>query len=210
MLRRLPVYLLVDTSSSMKGEPIESVKVGIESMIATLSQDPYALERVNISIITYDREVKVLLPLTPLKDLQLPNIITPDSGPTHTGAALEMLLEIVNQEVNRGCPEHAGDYRPFLFLMTDGKLSDTQLFNSVVYRVKSKFATIVCFTSGTKVKIDCLELLSDKVYPIDNLDSVNFKKLFTWPSGFPGEYGINHSLCELILPPPLEEMDIII
>ena len=42
-MRRLPVYLLIDTSGSMKGEPIESVKVGIESMIATLRQDPYAL-----------------------------------------------------------------------------------------------------------------------------------------------------------------------
>ena len=53
MARRLPVYLLIDTSGSMKGEPIESVKVGIETMLSTLRNDPYALETVNISIITY-------------------------------------------------------------------------------------------------------------------------------------------------------------
>ena len=76
-MRRLPVYLLIDTSGSMRGEPIESVKVGIESMISTLRQDPYALETVNISIITYDRDVKIIRPLTPLDELQLPNIITP-------------------------------------------------------------------------------------------------------------------------------------
>ena len=52
MARRLPVYLLIDTSGSMKGEPIESVKVGIETMLSTLRNDPYALETVNISIIT--------------------------------------------------------------------------------------------------------------------------------------------------------------
>lgn len=34
-MRRLPVYLLLDTSGSMKGEPIESVKVGLEAMIAS-------------------------------------------------------------------------------------------------------------------------------------------------------------------------------
>ena len=60
MGRRLPVYLLIDTSGSMRGEPIESVKVGVEAMLSALRRDPYALETVNISIITYDREVKVL------------------------------------------------------------------------------------------------------------------------------------------------------
>jgi uncharacterized protein YegL len=40
MARRLPVYLLIDTSGSMKGEPIESVKVGIETMLNTLRKDP--------------------------------------------------------------------------------------------------------------------------------------------------------------------------
>ena len=92
-MRRLPVYILIDTSGSMKGEPIESVKVGLESMLTSLRQDPFALESACISIITYDRDVKCLVPLTPLEDMQLPNIITPDSGPTHTGAALKMLCE---------------------------------------------------------------------------------------------------------------------
>ena len=72
MARRLPVYLLIDTSGSMKGEPIESVKVGIETMLSTLRNDPYALETVNVSIITYDREVNQLLPVTPIDELQMP------------------------------------------------------------------------------------------------------------------------------------------
>ncbi len=63
-MRRLPVYLLIDTSGSMRGEPIESVKVGLEAMVSSLRQDPFALESVNISIITYDRDVKQILPLT--------------------------------------------------------------------------------------------------------------------------------------------------
>ena len=87
-MRHLPVYILIDTSGSMKGEPIESVKVGLSDMIATLRQDPYALETVCISIITFDREVNQILPLTELADLQIPYIITPDSGPTFLGNAL--------------------------------------------------------------------------------------------------------------------------
>lgn len=52
-MRHLPVYILIDTSGSMKGEPIESVKVGLPDMIAALRLDPYALETVCISIITF-------------------------------------------------------------------------------------------------------------------------------------------------------------
>lgn len=88
-MRRLPVYILIDTSGSMKGEPIESVKVGLADMLATLRQDPYALETVWMSIITFDKDVKQLVPLTALENLQLPDITIPDSGPTFTGLALQ-------------------------------------------------------------------------------------------------------------------------
>ena len=53
-MRRLPVYLVIDTSGSMRGESIHSVNVGIQAMLSALRQDPYALESVHISIITYD------------------------------------------------------------------------------------------------------------------------------------------------------------
>jgi uncharacterized protein YegL len=71
-MRRLPVYILLDTSGSMRGEPIHSVNVGLQSMLSALRQDPYALESVHLSIITFDLEAKVYLPLTPLDQVQLP------------------------------------------------------------------------------------------------------------------------------------------
>jgi len=135
-MRRLPVYILIDTSGSMKGEPIESVKVGLEAMVSSLRQDPFALESVNISIITFDRDVKQILPLTPLDELQLPEITTPDSGPTHTGLALKMLCEKIDQEVRLSTPEQKGDWMPLLFLMTDGKPADIQLYHAMIPEVK--------------------------------------------------------------------------
>lgn len=43
-MRRLPVYLLLDTSTSMRGEPINAVRDGLDLLVSRLRQDPYALE----------------------------------------------------------------------------------------------------------------------------------------------------------------------
>lgn len=183
MNRRLPVYILIDTSGSMKGEPIESVKVGLEAMIASLKQEPYSLETANISIITFDREVRVLLPLTPIEDVIMPDILVPDSGPTHTGMALQLLCQQVQKEVRLSTPQQRGDWMPLLFILTDGKPSDILLYNKMIPEVKKcNFATIVACAAGMHAKTEPLQQLTDKVYTLDTMDSTTFKQFFKWVS----------------------------
>lgn len=147
----------------MKGEPIESVKVGLSDMIATLRQDPYALETIWISIITFDKDVKQILSLTALEDLQLPEIIVPESGPTFTGLALKTLCEKYDTEVHFGSREQKGDWMPLLFLLTDGKPADIQLYNNEISEVKRRhFGNIVaCANLVRKPRNSpCLNLLT--------------------------------------------------
>lgn len=211
-MRKLPVYLLIDTSGSMKGEPIESVKVGLEAMMSSLRSDPYALETVNISIITYDKDVKQLLPLTPIDNLQMPEISTPESGPTHTGRALQMLCENVDREVNRGSRETKGDWMPLLFIMTDGKPSDIQIYKEMVPEVKKRnFGAIVACAAGMKADVEPLKLLTDRVFSLDTADSTAFKQFFKWVSDTV-ENG-NRSVGaanDLELPPPPPEVNLVI
>lgn len=183
MARRLPVYILIDTSGSMKGEPIESVKVGLADMIATLRLDPYALETACISIITYNSKVEQIVPLTPLEDLQLPDIAVPESGATFMGGALNLLCERYDAEVNTGSKEQKGDWMPLLFVLTDGKPSDLQAYNEAIDKVKRhQFTNIVACAAGPKAKIGPLKQLTHNVFTLDNMDSNSFKKFFQWVS----------------------------
>lgn len=196
----------------MKGEPIESVKVGLEAMVSSLRQDPFALESAAICIITFDRDVKCILPLTPLEDLQLPEITTPDSGPTHTGAALEMLCGMIDRDVRRSTAEQKGDWMPLLFILTDGKPSDIQKYEEMIPEVrKRKFGSIVACAAGMKAKSELLKPLTDQVYMLDSLDSATFKQFFKWVSD---SIGVGNrsvgSSDDLVLPPPPAEVNLIL
>lgn len=203
---------MLDTSGSMHGEPIESVKVGLETMLSSLRQDPFALESVSISIITFDREVKQILPLTPLDELQLPEITTPESGPTHTGLALKLLCEMVDKEVRLGTADRKGDWMPLLFIMTDGKPSDIQLYRQMIPEVKKRrWGAVIACAAGMSAKTEPLKELTDQVYSLDTLDSTGFRQFFKWVSDSIGVG--NRSIgaaSDLQLPPPPPELNIII
>src|SRR5690242_637159 len=96
-MRRLPVYLLLDTSGSMSGEPIEAVKNGVQVMISSLRQNPQAIETAFISVITFDSTARQVVPLTDLSSFQVPDIRA--SGTTAMGEALQLLASCIDREV---------------------------------------------------------------------------------------------------------------
>lgn len=211
-MRRLPVYILLDTSGSMRGEPIHSVNVGLQSMLSALRQDPYALESVHLSIITFDLEAKVYLPLTPLDQVQLADIDVPSAGATFMGAALELLAEQVSQQLQKSTDEVKGDWRPLLFVMTDGSPSDVYAYQQAIPVIQQlNFASIVACAAGPKAKQEHLLQLTDKVVVLDTMDAASFAGFFKWVSASivvgSSSAGISGSVS---LPPPPPEVQLVL
>ncbi|MFA5431849.1 MAG: VWA domain-containing protein [Candidatus Paceibacterota bacterium] len=211
-MRRLPVYLLIDTSGSMRGEAIASVNVGLNALISCLRKDPYATESACISIITFDKDVNNILPLTEIPDIQLPEITTPESGPTHLGKALELLCQKISEEVILSTKERKGDWMPILFIMTDGKPSDIALYRKMVVEVKRrKFASIIACAAGNDAKAEYLKELTDNVISLDTTDSATFSQYFKWVSDIVGLGGRSMGATEsLVLPAQPPELHLVI
>ena len=211
-MRRLPVYILLDTSGSMRGEPIHSVNVGLQSMLSALRQDPYALESVYLSIITFDIAAKIYLPLTPLDQVQLSEVAVPSAGATFMGAALELLIERVDAEVHKSTADRKGDWRPLLFIMTDGSPSDLYAYQQAIPQIKQRnFASIVACAAGPKAKQEHLLQLTDRVVVLDSMDTASFASFFKWVSASvvagSSSAGISNSIS---LPPPPPEVQLVL
>ncbi len=178
-MRRLPVYLLLDTSGSMSGEPIEAVKVGVQSLISSLRQDPYALETAFISIITFDSTAKQLVPLTELTQFQMPSINA--SGSTALGEALELVSTKREQEVTKSTAEMKGDWKPLVFIMTDGNPTD-DINKGIAEFQKRKWGLVVACGAGNGADMDVLKAITTNAVQLDTTDASAFKSFFKWVS----------------------------
>ena len=188
MSRRLPVYIVLDTSGSMAGEPIEQVKNGLQMLVAALRQDPYALETAWLSVITFSTSASVAVPLTELSQFQPPHIEA--NGNTNLGAALDLVSECVRKDLVKTSPTVKGDWRPQLFLMTDGNPTDDWKKGLARLKQEKWGVTVSCFTdNGGSIPgqtdadpRNVLKEITEIVLELKTADTAAIRAFFKWIS----------------------------
>lgn len=212
-MRRLPVYLLLDCSGSMFGEPIEAVKNGVQVLVSTLRQDPYALETAYLSIITFDSSARVASPLTELSNFQQPAIQA--SGCTALSEALSLLASQADKDLVKTTAERKGDWKPLVFIMTDGVPTD-DITRGIDEFKKRRWGMVVACAAGSAANTDILKKITENVVSLETADSSTIKSFFKWVTASvqTGSMKVEergteaNSLSEL--PPPPAEVNIVI
>jgi len=212
-MRRLPVYLLLDTSGSMGGEPIEAVKNGVQVMISSLRGNPQAQETAYISVITFDTTANQIIPLTDLSSFQMKDIKA--SGGTSLGEGLKLLSNCIDKEITKTTPETKGDWKPLVFIMTDGNPTDSWQ-NGLSEFKKRKTGIVVACAAGTAADTNVLKQITDNVVELATADSQSIAKFFAWVTASIGVSStkVEDSGKEVIglneLPPPPAELNIVV
>ena len=211
-MRRLPVYLLLDTSGSMAGEPIEAVKNGVQVMISSLRNDPQAVETAYLSIITFDSDARQTVPLTDLASFQMPVLIA--TGTTSLGEALKVLSNCIKTEVTKTTAEVKGDWKPLVFIMTDGQPTDD--WQSGLNEFKNvRVGTVVACAAGSGADTSILKQITSDVVSLET-DQESIKSFFKWVSASIGVSStkVGESGTEATglnqMPPPPAELNIVV
>lgn len=180
--RRLPIYLLLDVSGSMSGAPIQAVNQGVSLLYNELMNDPSAIETAYIAVITFESQARMVNGLTELTKFKPPTLST--GGGTSLGAALQMLGTSLDRDLVSNAADRKGDYKPLIFLLTDGEPTDNweQAADAIKNRTKNKVATIIALGCGGGVNEATLKRITDIVLRMDTVTPDKLNQFFKWVS----------------------------
>lgn len=178
-MRRLPVYLLIDVSYSMSGEPLQAVQNGIERLASELRKNPYALETAWLSVMTFATDARVDAELTELAMFQSPTLSC--RGMTSLGKGLELLGKTINSEVKKSTTDQKGDWKPLVFIMTDGSPTDNWKKGLEKFR-KQKTGVVVACAAGEDADTGVLKEITANVVKLATTDEDSIGEFFKWVS----------------------------
>ena len=178
-MRRLPIFFLVDVSESMVGDSLDQLEEAFRSIISTLRQDPYALETAHVSVIAFAGKTRTLLPLTELISFYPPEL--PVGGGTALGQALTHLMNEIDRQVVTTTVEAKGDWKPTIFLITDGHPTDDT--GAAVTRWNTSYrdrANLVAVSVGGQADHSVLTAISEDVIVFYDAAPDAFARFATW------------------------------
>ena len=179
-IRRLPIYLLINTSSSICNEAFKNFKDGIKLLIETLQEDSYALETTHISIITFDNTITCLCPLSPLSSFKIPTIKKGEQVASLDQALLQLTTIIDNELIKTTC-EQIGDWRPLMFIFTENDFV-INITKEVQELIWDKWGRIIICTKTDSVNPENYKKITSVILPIEFLDKQMIKSHIYWIS----------------------------
>ncbi|NEU84033.1 VWA domain-containing protein [Nostoc sp. UIC 10630] len=178
---RCPVILLLDTSRSMSGQPIQELNRGLAAFKEDVLKDSQASLSVEVAMITFGPIVKLTQDFVTIDQFTPPTLEV--GGVTPMGGAIEYALDFLENRKQTYKDNGILYYRPWVFLITDGTPTDS--WNSAAQRLRQAEAQsrLSFFAVGVQgADMNILKQISPPERPPVTLNGLNFRDLFVWLS----------------------------
>ena len=202
--QRCPCVLVLDCSGSMQGRCIDEINSAIVRFSDDLRSDDLASKRVDIALITFGNEVRVVHDFTSAQSFVPQRMVA--AGATPLGEAVCQAVQLIERRKasmkNAGIPH----YRPWLVVMTDGEPTDRnshfwqtacQLVSAGVDAHKFTFFPLIT-EDGNKAFVQQLSPRS----VVRGLSSHKFSEFFLWLTGTLLAVSRSQIGGQAVLPPP--------
>jgi len=178
---RVPVCLVLDTSSSMSGNPIKELNAGVSLFFDAIKEDEVARYSAEIAIVTFGMSVEKLLDFCSIDKQHVPTLKA--NGYTPMGQGVNFALDLLEQRKTEYSTVGVDYYQPWMVLMTDGQPTDDIIMASQRTKklVENRKLTIFPIGIGPNADLTTLEKFSPREQPV-RLKGLNFKAFFEWLS----------------------------
>lgn len=180
---RCPAVLVLDTSASMKGAAIAELNAGVRAFFDDIRKDPLAALRVELAMVCFGGGARLERDFATLDVGPVPELAA--GGNTPLGAALHLAVDALEYRVNRYRAAGIAHYRPWLFLITDGRPTDGIAWQLAAQRAQlaDLAGTLALYPIGVaKADMALLGELASPLRPPILLDGLRFRDLFDWMS----------------------------
>lgn len=179
---RCACILLLDTSGSMSGQPINELNLGLRTFKDELCADPLAAKRVEVAIITFGDAPQLAVDFCDPMTFNPPALMA--SGATPMGGAIRDALSRLEARKSTYRANGISYYRPWIFLLTDGGPTDEWISAAQQVRDGEAQGKFSFFAVGVGSNADMQKLgqIAPPERPPVKLDGLRFRDLFVWLS----------------------------
>lgn len=200
---RCPCVLLLDTSGSMRGEPIGALSEGLRAFKEDLMKDPLASRRVELAVVTFDSDVKVVQDFVTVDQFVPPELAA--QGQTFMGSAIHKALDMIQTRKSTYRANGVAYYRPWVFMITDGEPQGEpeSVVQQAAQRLKNDEANkrVAFFAVGVE-SANMSKLAELVVRAPVKLIGLNFVEMFVWLSRSMEKVAQSKTDEQVALPPP--------
>lgn len=174
--------LVLDTSGSMGGEPIDHLNQGLVSFEKQVKANALAARRLDIGIVTFGNQgVALVQDFVSGRQFSAPALEA--DGDTPMGEAVRLALNAIRERKDKYQRMGIPYYRPWLMLITDGEPTDDDWEEAAAELTREEARKgVSCFPIGVGDGADLTKLAHFSSKPPVMLRGLEFENLFSWLS----------------------------